>query len=125
MSTAGTVPFVSPAGQRFLASVPASPADLPTSQKVLALGIMCIGFFIAYLDIQIVAASIKEIGGGLSASQDEVRPCRPAACSSRARWSRRLVRVARPAVESSAPGVSSAPGRRMRGSLDGASVVSC
>lgn len=50
----------------------ASPSDLPTSHKVLALGIMCIGFFIAYLDIQIVAASIKEIGGGLSASQDEV-----------------------------------------------------
>jgi MFS transporter, DHA2 family, multidrug resistance protein len=33
---------------------------------------MCIGFFIAYLDIQIVAASLKEIGGGLSASQDEI-----------------------------------------------------
>ncbi|WP_247300657.1 DHA2 family efflux MFS transporter permease subunit [Bradyrhizobium sp. 179] len=50
----------------------ASPFDLPTGHKVLALGIMCVGFFIAYLDIQIVAASIKEIGGGLSASQDEV-----------------------------------------------------
>jgi MFS transporter, DHA2 family, multidrug resistance protein len=33
---------------------------------------MCVGFFIAYLDIQIVAASIQEIGGGLSASQDEI-----------------------------------------------------
>ena len=33
---------------------------------------MCVGFFIAYLDIQIVAASLKEIGGGLSASQDEI-----------------------------------------------------
>src|SRR6516165_3609672 len=48
------------------------PAQLPTSRKVLALGIMCVGFFIAYLDIQIVAASLKEIGGGLSASQDEI-----------------------------------------------------
>jgi DHA2 family multidrug resistance protein len=57
---------------RPVAPAPASPADLPTSRKVLALGIMCVGFFIAYLDIQIVAASIKEIGGGLSASQDEV-----------------------------------------------------
>jgi len=28
--------------------------------------------FNAYLDIQIVAASLKEIGGGLSASQDEI-----------------------------------------------------
>src|SRR5690348_2033121 len=50
----------------------AAPSDLATSHKVLALGIMSVGFFIAYLDIQIVAASIKEIGGGLSASQDEV-----------------------------------------------------
>jgi DHA2 family multidrug resistance protein len=33
---------------------------------------MCLGFFIAYLDIQIVAASLHEIGGGLSASQDEI-----------------------------------------------------
>ena len=47
-------------------------AGLSTGGKVLALGIMCLGFFIAYLDIQIVAASIQEIGGGLSASQDEI-----------------------------------------------------
>lgn len=51
--------------------LPAS-APLSTGRKVLALGIMCLGFFIAYLDIQIVAASIQEIGGGLSASQDEI-----------------------------------------------------
>jgi len=47
-------------------------AALSTGGKVLALGIMCVGFFIAYLDIQIVAASLQEIGGGLSASQDEI-----------------------------------------------------
>src|SRR5215475_9371366 len=47
-------------------------AALSTGGKVLALGIMCVGFFIAYLDIQIVAASLKEIGGGLWASQDEI-----------------------------------------------------
>ena len=47
-------------------------AQLSTPRKVLALGIMSLGFFIAYLDIQIVAASIQEIGGGLSASQDEI-----------------------------------------------------
>jgi MFS transporter, DHA2 family, multidrug resistance protein len=55
------------------AAVPApQPAQLPTGRKVMALGVMCIGFFIAYLDIQIVAASLREIGGGLSASQDEI-----------------------------------------------------
>ena len=48
------------------------PAQLSTHRKVLALGVMCLGFFIAYLDIQIVAASLQEIGGGLSASQDEI-----------------------------------------------------
>jgi MFS transporter, DHA2 family, multidrug resistance protein len=57
------------------APAPAPPqgaAALSTGAKVLALGVMCLGFFIAYLDIQIVAASIQEIGGGLSASQDEI-----------------------------------------------------
>src|ERR1043165_771513 len=33
---------------------------------------MCVGFFIALLDIQIVSSSLKEIGGGLSASPDEI-----------------------------------------------------
>jgi MFS transporter, DHA2 family, multidrug resistance protein len=51
---------------------PQGAAALSTAGKVLALGVMCLGFFIAYLDIQIVAASIQEIGGGLSASQDEI-----------------------------------------------------
>ena len=32
---------------------------------------MCIGFFIATLDIQIVSASLRDIGGGLSAGVDE------------------------------------------------------
>ena len=54
------------------AAAPPQPAQLPTGRKVAALGMMCVGFFIAYLDIQIVAASLKEIGGGLSASQDEI-----------------------------------------------------
>ena len=34
--------------------------------------VMCVGMFIALLDIQIVAASLQDIGGGLSAAQDEV-----------------------------------------------------
>jgi DHA2 family multidrug resistance protein len=58
-------------GNQAAATAP-SAAQLPTGRKVLALGVMCVGFFIAYLDIQIVAASLQEIGGGLSASQDEI-----------------------------------------------------
>jgi DHA2 family multidrug resistance protein len=33
---------------------------------------MCVGMFIALLDIQIVASSLEDIGGGLSAAQDEI-----------------------------------------------------
>ncbi|MDE2349584.1 MAG: DHA2 family efflux MFS transporter permease subunit, partial [Gammaproteobacteria bacterium] len=33
---------------------------------------MCVGMFIALLDIQIVAASLQDIGGGLSAAQDQI-----------------------------------------------------
>jgi hypothetical protein len=33
---------------------------------------MCAGMFIALLDIQIVASSLQDIGGGLSAAQDEI-----------------------------------------------------
>jgi DHA2 family multidrug resistance protein len=47
-------------------------AELSEGRKVFAFAVMCVGFFIALLDIQIVSASLKEIGGGLSASPDEV-----------------------------------------------------
>ena len=40
--------------------------------KVFAFATMCVGFFIALLDIQIVSASLRDIGGGLSAGSDEV-----------------------------------------------------
>jgi MFS transporter, DHA2 family, multidrug resistance protein len=40
--------------------------------KAVAFALLCLGCFIAYLDTQIVSASIQEIGGGLSASQDEL-----------------------------------------------------
>ncbi|MCE4225104.1 DHA2 family efflux MFS transporter permease subunit [Methylobacterium sp. C25] len=52
----------------------AAPAkrELSDSQKVFAFAVMCVGFFIALLDIQIVSASLRDIGGGLSASPDEV-----------------------------------------------------
>ena len=49
-----------------------TPGELSMAAKVFAFGVMCVGFFIALLDIQIVAASLKEIGGGLAASPDEV-----------------------------------------------------
>jgi MFS transporter, DHA2 family, multidrug resistance protein len=48
-----------------------SPSELPLPTKVFAFGAMCVGFFIAFLDIQIVAASLRDIGGGLSAGADE------------------------------------------------------
>ncbi|HEY2083277.1 MAG TPA: MFS transporter, partial [Verrucomicrobiae bacterium] len=33
---------------------------------------MCVGMFMALLDIQIVASSLQDIGGGLSAAQDQI-----------------------------------------------------
>src|SRR6201986_491196 len=60
------------------ASPPPAPLALPRPDglslpaKVLAFGAMSLGFFIALLDIQIVSASLREIGGGLSASPDEL-----------------------------------------------------
>ncbi|TDV09199.1 DHA2 family efflux MFS transporter permease subunit [Paraburkholderia caballeronis] len=50
----------------------AAPHLQPVGQRVLAFSLMCVGFFMATLDIQIVASSLREIGGGLSASQDEL-----------------------------------------------------
>jgi len=54
------------------APVVAPTADqLSTRTKVFAFSAMCVGFFIALLDIQIVSASLRDIGGGLSAGTDE------------------------------------------------------
>src|SRR5476651_493785 len=55
-------------------AAPAQPfnaADLATATKVFAFASMCVGMFIALLDIQIVSASLRDIGGGLSAGTDE------------------------------------------------------
>jgi MFS transporter, DHA2 family, multidrug resistance protein len=52
--------------------VPHASAPPSAARKAVAFATMCLGCFIAYLDIQIVSASIQEIGGGLSASQDEL-----------------------------------------------------
>ncbi len=51
---------------------PVDAAGLTTKQKVFAFATMTVGFFIALLDIQIVSASLRDIGGGLSAGADEV-----------------------------------------------------
>ena len=47
-------------------------ASLTRAQKIFAFGSMCVGMFIALLDIQIVSASLRDIGGGLSAGADEI-----------------------------------------------------
>ena len=54
-----------------LAAAPIDPAKLGATQKVFAFASMCVGMFIALLDIQIVSASLRDIGGGLSAGVDE------------------------------------------------------
>ncbi len=41
-------------------------------RTVLPFAVMCVGMFVALLDIQIVASSLADIGGGLSAAQDEI-----------------------------------------------------
>ncbi|MDE2390446.1 MAG: DHA2 family efflux MFS transporter permease subunit [Rhodospirillales bacterium] len=41
-------------------------------KHILPFAVMTFGMFIALLDIQIVASSLQDIGGGLSASQDEI-----------------------------------------------------
>ncbi len=39
---------------------------------LLAFSVMCVGYFLALLDIQIVASSLAAIGGGLSAGRDQI-----------------------------------------------------
>ena len=41
-------------------------------RDILPFVVMCIGMFMALLDIQIVASSLQDIGGGLSAAQDQI-----------------------------------------------------
>jgi MFS transporter, DHA2 family, multidrug resistance protein len=52
-------------------AVSAPPGALSNAQKLFAFATMCVGMFIALLDIQIVSASLRDIGGGLSAGTDE------------------------------------------------------
>jgi len=41
-------------------------------RAIFPFAVMCVGMFVALLDIQIVASSLQDIGGGLSAAQDEI-----------------------------------------------------
>jgi DHA2 family multidrug resistance protein len=41
-------------------------------KAILPFAVMCVGMFMALLDIQIVASSLQDIGGGLSAAQDQI-----------------------------------------------------
>jgi len=52
--------------------VPANPASLPTARKFLIFGVLAFGQFMALLDIQIVAASLRDLQAGLSAGPDEI-----------------------------------------------------
>src|SRR5947208_6809040 len=48
------------------------PATAAWLRSLLPFVVMCFGGFMALFDIQIVAASLQHIGGGLSAAQDEI-----------------------------------------------------
>jgi MFS transporter, DHA2 family, multidrug resistance protein len=51
---------------------PTDPVSLPTARKFLIFGVLAFGQFMALLDIQIVAASLRELQSGLSAGPDEI-----------------------------------------------------
>jgi DHA2 family multidrug resistance protein len=52
---------------------PAAPAgERVDPMRVVAFVAMCFGMFMAFLDIQVVSASLNEIQAGLAASADEV-----------------------------------------------------
>jgi len=42
------------------------------ARDIIPFVVMCVGMFMALLDIQIVASSLQDIGGGLSAAQDQI-----------------------------------------------------
>jgi MFS transporter, DHA2 family, multidrug resistance protein len=46
--------------------------DVPMIRSIFPFAVMCAGMFMALLDVQIVAASLQQIGGGLSAAQDDI-----------------------------------------------------
>jgi MFS transporter, DHA2 family, multidrug resistance protein len=53
-------------------TTPATQPPAAPAPSVLPFAVMCVGIFMALLDIQIVASSLQDIGGGLSAAQDDI-----------------------------------------------------
>lgn len=53
-------------------NAPPAPAPAGAPPPAWPFAVMCVGMFIALLDIQIVASSLQDIGGGLNAAQDEI-----------------------------------------------------
>ena len=55
------------------------PGAQPSPPSIIPFAVMCVGMFVALLDIQIVASSLQDIGGVLSAGRDTcVRVCQVA-----------------------------------------------
>jgi len=52
--------------------IAAAPAERVDPARVVAFLAMCFGMFMAFLDIQVVSASLTEIQAGLAASSDEI-----------------------------------------------------
>jgi MFS transporter, DHA2 family, multidrug resistance protein len=48
------------------------PPAAAAAPSIFPFAVMCVGMFAALLDIQIVASSLQDIGGGLSAAQDDI-----------------------------------------------------
>jgi DHA2 family multidrug resistance protein len=53
---------VSTLAARQLAAAAAAPGEISMREKIVAFAAMCVGFFIALLDIQIVSASLADTG---------------------------------------------------------------
>ena len=68
MAQASTITF--PAQPAAAVAAPASERIDPL--RLLAFLAMCFGMFMAFLDIQVVSASLAEIQAGLAASSDEI-----------------------------------------------------
>ena len=51
---------------------PGAARSEPAHPSILPFAVMCFGGFMALLDIQVVASSLQDIGGGLSAAQDQI-----------------------------------------------------
>jgi MFS transporter, DHA2 family, multidrug resistance protein len=67
----GALPPARPPAALSVAPIVNAIGQMSMAAKVFAFSSMCVGMFIALLDIQIVSASLRDIGGGLSAGADE------------------------------------------------------